>query len=153
MAKAPLEIKSLAHGQTVATIAQMRAHVERICKANGIEINYGRHASASYLSDRNHGAVLAPEIWIRPVRSPRAYAVALHEMGHILGRHQRSQAVLVRERWAWDWARRNALDWTPAMQRHADWCLESYKRDDSNVQHKELTRPIGKPAGESFSKR
>ena len=72
-----------------------------------------------------------PEIWIRPVRSPRAYAVALHEIGHI-GRHQRSQAVLVRERWAWHWAKRNALDWTPAMQRHADWCLESYKRDDSN---------------------
>ena len=78
MAKAPLEIKSLAHSQPVATVAQMRAHVERICKANGIEISYGRHASASYLSDRNHGAVLASEIWIRPVRSPRAYAVALH---------------------------------------------------------------------------
>jgi len=135
------------------TVAQMRAHIWQLCEANGIEINFDRHASASYLSDRNHGAVLAPEIWIRPVRSPRAYAVALHEIGHILGRYQLSRATLVRERWAWRWARRNALQWTPAMQRHADWCLESYKRDESNVQHKELTRPIRRPAGESISER
>jgi hypothetical protein len=92
----------------------MRVHVERLCKVNGIEINYGRHASASYLSDRNDGAVLVPEIWIRPVTSPRAYAVALHEIGHILGRYQLSRATLVRERWAWRWARRNALQWTPS---------------------------------------
>ena len=117
------------------TVAQMRAHIRHLCEANRIEINFSRHASASYRSDRNHGAVLAPEIWIRPVRSPRAYAVALHEIGHILGRHQRSQAVLVREHWAWHWAKRHAPDWTPAMQRHADWCLESYKRDESNPQH------------------
>jgi hypothetical protein len=60
------------------TVAQMRAHVVQLCEANGIEINYAQHASASYLSDRNRGAVLSPEIWIRSVRSPRAYAVALH---------------------------------------------------------------------------
>ena len=60
---------------------------------------------------------------MRPVRSPRSYATALHEIGHILGRHQRSQAVLVRERWAWHWAKRNALQWTPEMRRHAAWCI------------------------------
>ena len=65
MAKAPLEIKSLAHSQPVATVAQMRAHVERVCEVNGIEINCGRHASAD-------GKLC--EIWIRPIRSPRAYA-------------------------------------------------------------------------------
>jgi hypothetical protein len=122
----------------------MRSHIRRLCETNGIEINFHRHASASYRQR---------EIWIRAVRSPRAYAVALHEIGHILGRYQLSRATLVRERHAWDWARRNALQWTSAMQRHADWCLEHYGRDESNVQHKELTRPIGRPAGESFSKR
>ena len=45
----------------VATVAQMRAHVVRVCKVNGIEINYGRHASAD-------GKLC--EIWIRPIRSP-----------------------------------------------------------------------------------
>src|SRR6516165_12497804 len=77
-----------------------------------------------------------PEIWIRPVRSPRAYAVALHEIGHILGRYQLSRATLVRERHAWDWARRNGLRWTPEMRRHADRCLEHYARQESIPQHK-----------------
>jgi hypothetical protein len=54
----------------------MRAHIREICEANQIEVNFSRHASASY-GER--------EIWIRAVRSPRAYAVALHEIGHILG--------------------------------------------------------------------
>jgi hypothetical protein len=95
----------------------MRAHVVRICKANGIEINYGRHASAD-------GRLR--EIWIRSVGSPRAYATALHEIGHILGRYQLSRATIVRERHAWEWARRNALQWTPAMEQHAERCLKSY---------------------------
>jgi hypothetical protein len=34
--------------------------------------------------------------------------------------------VLVRERHAWDWARRNAIRWTPTMQRYARRCLRSY---------------------------
>jgi hypothetical protein len=74
---------------TSATVAQMQAHIRKFCEANRISINCERHASASY-TER--------EIWIRAVRSPRAYVVALHEIGHILGRHQRSKVVLVRER-------------------------------------------------------
>jgi hypothetical protein len=123
------------------TVAQMRSHIQQLCEANRIEINYDRHASASYR---------LREIWIRAVRSPRAYAVALHEIGHILGRYQLSDATLVRERHAWRWARRNALQWTPAMRRHADWCLDRYERDESNVQHKELTRPLGGPLVSQF---
>jgi hypothetical protein len=112
MTQTPTEIRSLA-----PTIAQMRAHIVRVCKANKIEINYERHASASYRP---------PEIWIRPIRSPRAYAIALHEIGHIIGRYQMKSSAMVRERWAWEWARRNALQWTPAMEQHAERCLKSY---------------------------
>ena len=64
-----MDLPALANGNCdqvkVATVAQMRAHVVRVCKVNGIEINYGRHASAD-------GKLR--EIWIRPIRSPRAYA-------------------------------------------------------------------------------
>jgi hypothetical protein len=115
------------------TIAQMWKHVRLLCAVNRIEINYGQPSR----SER--------EIWIHPVRSQRRYATALHEIGYVLGSHQLSDAVLTREQWAWDWARRNALQWTPAMQRHLERCIESYK------QHEEQTRPIGKPAGESKS--
>ena len=113
MATTPTEIRSLA-----PTVAQMRAHVVRICKVNGIEINYDRHASASYE---------VREIWIRPIRSPLAYATALQEIGHILGRYQMRFSGMVSERWAWQWARRNALQWTPAMEQHAERCLKSYE--------------------------
>ena len=99
------------------TVAQMRAHVVRVCKANGIGINYDRHASASYE---------CREIWIRPLKSPRAYATAMHEIGPILGRYQMKRSVMVRERWAWRWARRNALQWTPAMEQYAERRLKSY---------------------------
>ena len=99
------------------TAGKMRAHIVQLCKAGGIDINFAREAAASYE---------LREIWIRPVRSDRAYAVALHEIGHILGHHQLSRVVLVRERHAWDWARRNAIRWTLTMQRYARRCLRSY---------------------------
>jgi hypothetical protein len=119
----------------MSTVAKMWPHVRQLCEANDIDLTYGPPGAS-----RCHR-----EIWIRPVTSPRSYATALHEIGHILGRHQLSGVALTRERWAWDWARRNALQWTPAMERQARWCLESYR------QHKELTRPTGKPASESQS--
>jgi hypothetical protein len=56
-------------------------------------------------------------IRIAPIKGAISYATALHEIGHIHGRHQDSRSVMVRERWAWKWARANALIWTPAMER------------------------------------
>ena len=108
------------------TVDQMQAHVLQLCETHEISITWQQPRDGAW------AIYWFREILIPPIKSSRSYATALHEIGHILGRHQRSQAVLVRERWAWHWAKRNALDWTPAMQRHADWCLESYKRDDSN---------------------
>ena len=67
----------------------MRAHVVRICKVNGIEINYDRHASASYE---------VREIWIRPIRSPLAYAtalLALDERGKIEGKSSDAEIALL----------------------------------------------------------
>jgi hypothetical protein len=66
------------------------------------------------------------------IRSYLSYATALHELGHIHGRYQsklwnmpRYRAV-TSERWAWIWARQNALIWTPAMEREAAGSLASY---------------------------
>jgi len=56
-------------------------------------------------------------IGIPPIRSAISCATALHEVGHVLGRFQLSKSTLVRERAAWRWARRNALMWTPAVER------------------------------------
>ena len=35
---------------------------------------------------------------------------------------------MARERWAWDWARKNALIWTDAMERHAAASLAGMPR-------------------------
>jgi hypothetical protein len=48
----------------------------------------------------------------------------LHEIGHI--REGRFDDVLIEERRAWEWARDNALVWTPTMQREADSCMGAY---------------------------
>lgn len=55
----------------------------------------------------------ADEIRTPPIRTAISSTAALHELGHMLGRHQRSRRIIVRERWAWTWRGRIALRWTP----------------------------------------
>jgi len=102
-------------------VAQMAAHINSLCVANEISMTLvpkGPAFSIYWLR----------EIDVPPIKSVKSYATALHEIGHILGRHQLSEVILVRERWAWEWAKRNALRWTPVMQRYSEWCLEYYER-------------------------
>jgi hypothetical protein len=100
------------------TVAQMAAHIASLCVANEISKRKGSGFAFYWLR----------EIIVPPIKSVKSYATALHEIGHILGRHQLSEVILVRERWAWEWARRNAHSWTPAMERYSEWCLEYYER-------------------------
>jgi hypothetical protein len=72
-------------------------------------------------------------IRIRPIRGEDDYAIALHEIGHI--RDGLSDDVLAGERRAWEWARANALIWTPTMQRQARWSLGSYEASDDRIYH------------------
>lgn len=86
-------------------------------------------------------------IMIAPVTDETAYAVALHELGHILhptGRVNETDGSptmrrinevatlrdmrlqLLEERSAWEWAQHHALDWTVAMQHTMDLSLASY---------------------------
>jgi CRISPR/Cas system-associated endonuclease Cas3-HD len=43
---------------------------------------------------------VADEVQTPPIRCAITYAVALHEIGNILGRYQRSRKRMVVERWA-----------------------------------------------------
>jgi hypothetical protein len=67
------------------------------------------------------------EVRIPPIKSPACYAVALHEIGHVKGRFQLSKKLMVREQWAWRWARDNSLTWTAAMEREWQACLRRYE--------------------------
>lgn len=73
-------------------------------------------------------------IGIPVVRTAKTYATALHEIGHILGAHQRSRSVMVCERWAWRWAKRNARVWTPTMERRMCFCLAWYEANEKTQQ-------------------
>lgn len=77
------------------------------------------------------------------------YAVALHEMGHVLAplgeliEHRRNltgisalRVMLIEEHAAWNWARHYACDWTPAMEQVKVWALSTYERGyEQALQH------------------
>jgi hypothetical protein len=92
------------------SIKDMRRHILALCKRHGIAVGYSRHEA--YATTRYRDKIV-----IYPIKSEVAYSIALHEIGHILGRHQTSLRVLVKEEWAWRWARKHAIVWTQAMER------------------------------------
>lgn len=92
-------------------------HVSRICKIEGITVE--SHSSGGRAFRRKR------LIKIRPVKSDITYAVALHEIGHILGPRQ-SGTRLDKEVGAWEWAQANAINWTAAMSKKRAACLQSY---------------------------
>src|SRR5262245_25812298 len=106
----------------------LQRHVEELCAANRIRwwpLRSSRDAAYALRAEYDEGTV-GGESWAPPVRGDLSYATALHEIGHILGQHQNSQRKLVRERWAWIWARQNARTWTQRMERDAQRCLQWY---------------------------
>jgi hypothetical protein len=80
----------------------MTKHVVEICEEHDLYLEWipGYRGHASHAGEM----VLTPRI-----RSTRTYALALHEIGHCLGRYQKSRSVITIERWAWRWAKSNAL--------------------------------------------
>lgn len=99
------------------TSEEMAQHVAAICRDEGIRVlSHSRGGRAS----RTHKVIA-----IRPVKSAITYAVALHELGHVLGPWQ-SQPRLYAEAGAWKWAREVAGIWTPSMEDKMSRSLHSY---------------------------
>jgi hypothetical protein len=107
------------------TIKDMHQHVLDLCDKHGITIYaWCRRTSQCHaLTDRD-------EIRIVPIESSISYASALR---HLRGRHQRSSSTLVRERWAWEWARANALIWTQGMENNARKAVKWYARQAASI--------------------
>ena len=104
------------------SVDHMRRHFLELCQAQGpdFSVYWCKRLSQAYAVRE------AEEITIAPILSAVSYATALHELGHLKGRYQNSPLVIVRERWAWRWARSASLIWTPAMERCATDSLASY---------------------------
>ena len=92
-------------------------HIESICLAN--EITVGNHTTGGRAWRKSR------HMNIRPVKSAITYAMALHEIGHILGPRQNG-VRLEKELGAWEWAKENAFEWSDTMNKKCQTCLQSY---------------------------
>lgn len=98
-------------------VDDMRAHIGALCVRHNVAV--GTHSRGGNASRRGRF------INIRPVKSAITYAVALHELGHVLGPWQ-SQPRLYKEAGAWRWALENAMIWSAPMQKTMVRSLMSY---------------------------
>jgi hypothetical protein len=121
-------------GHARLALADLIQHVDGLCGDHQITRHQTRRLAYAVNEIR--------EINIPPIRGPVSYATALHEIGHILGRHQRSRHVMVLEGWAWRWARSNALVWTLAMERSRTRALEWYRQRAAKIDRKRARFPI-----------
>ncbi len=94
-------------------------HIETLVAQHGIVVDWrDRTAARSWRRSRR--------VRLERVRGASTYAVALHEIGHVVG-PQRGRR-LDKEAQAWRWAEANAVEWTDGMARLASRCIETYLR-------------------------
>jgi hypothetical protein len=94
-----------------------RKHIEAICRNNDITIETSP-------GSRGRAWAKSRVIKIPEIKTGITYALALHEIGHILG--VRSGKRLEKEVQAWEWAMKNAIEWTQPMNQAMERRLGSY---------------------------
>jgi hypothetical protein len=111
----------------------MEAHVEDLCREHGIEL---AGASSRGRAIRWRGGRLG--ISIPPIRGQVSYFIALHEIGHLVGRG-RSAPRLESEANAWLWALDHAVvEPTPATLRSISRRLRGYLDWARNRQYRRV---------------
>jgi hypothetical protein len=103
---------------------EMAIHIQQLCAEKGVYVKY------QSLNDdtANYWAMPTKRlIQIRPTKNTGYYVSALHELGHILGKHQgQESSTLKKELYAWIWAKENALVWTDTAERIMRQAMDSY---------------------------
>ena len=111
----------------------MEAHIEDLCREYGIEL---AGSSARGRAIRWRGGRL--EISIPPIRGQVSYFIALHEIGHLVGKG-RSAPRLEAEANAWLFALENCVvEPTGATKRSISRRLEGYLAWARNRQHRRV---------------
>ena len=110
-------------------------HVEVICRDNNILMS--RHNGRTSRAFRNYKGTGRNKISVKRINTYLTYAVAMHELGHLLGPYQRSHDILERETGAWMWAKDNAIVWMPCMTKGMIFRLGTYLKAHGkpNEQH------------------
>jgi len=98
-------------------ITKMAIHISDLCETHGITVGSHSRGGRAFKKRRH--------INIRSVKTSVTYAMALHEIGHIIGK-RRSGRRIDSETGAWEWAKENALTWTQPMNKTMVRSLQSY---------------------------
>lgn len=94
-------------------------HIDSLLAEHGIEADWrDRTAARAWRKTRR--------VRLERVQGASTYAMALHEIGHVVGRQVGRR--LDREAQAWRWAEENAIEWTEGMARLAARCISTYLR-------------------------
>lgn len=114
--------------QRRVSIPEMRDHVLSIKEEYRIPMFFDKGSPAAWTDSSSEGGQVR---YIRTlnVTNSAAYAIALHEIGHILGPDQDRESnygKLYSESGAWMWAEVKALTWTAPMVRIRRKALRSY---------------------------
>lgn len=99
--------------------ADLKAHVLQLCAEHGIEWDWCPPFEASAGDKALH-------VYIPPIRNQVHYMIALHEIGHLVGRG-RSKPMLESEVAAWQYALDTSIvEPHPGVYRHILRCLDGY---------------------------
>lgn len=111
----------------------MAEHVQQITETHDISVSDHSRGGRAWRRESR--------VAFRPVKSVRTYAVAMHELGHILGSRQGGRR-LEAEAGAWRWAVNNRLKLSPAQAEGWDDImsghLQSYVRWARNKQERRV---------------
>ena len=97
-------------------IKNLDRHFRGLCKEHGVTVRRYRPElfpdHEGFDDGTLNGVAFHDEklVYVPKIRSRKSYAIAMHELGHILGTWQ-SSTVLIREAGAWKWMRENTLVW------------------------------------------
>jgi len=98
------------------TVQTFQSHIEQLLLRNQITVTWSGSGGRAWRKTQR--------VRLSPVKLEITYAVALHEIGHILGDQPKTR--IDREVAAWQWARAYAIEWTPVMQAAAVKRLNNY---------------------------
>lgn len=126
------------------TADAMLQHVLQLAKAFDIDVILDPRLPHDAAGAGEHPKTKRRFIMIAGVTDETTYAVALHELGHCVSptgiirtQKERDKEFTLRtiklrieeEIAAWQWAKRNALEWTPVMIRVRTMTFGTYRRE------------------------
>jgi hypothetical protein len=111
-------------------------HIDHLLLTHGISVDWRQGREGRSWRKKRH-------VRLSPVKTAVTYAIALHEIGHVVG--EQKGLRIDREVQAWEWAEANAVEWTEPMIVRAAKSIGSYLKMCERHRSMQLP-PEGHPA-------